>query len=144
MYRSAVSEPNPTLRSIPPKPRPSEPAPPQEVEEVEHAQTSSSDGAGKGVLDALLNVAAQNEAQRIRRQTAIAYAIAATGVPLYSGLDVLFGSLDPHWHLPTTLIMRFSVAFVLAVGALRLRRAAATVREVDVWFTSAPVTLTGG
>jgi tRNA A-37 threonylcarbamoyl transferase component Bud32 len=65
-------------------------------------------------------------------------------VPLYSGLDVLFGSLDPHWHLPTTLTMRFSVAFVLAVGALRLRRAATTLREVDFWILSAPVTLTGG
>jgi hypothetical protein len=106
--------------------------------------SSSGDGASDGVLDALLNVAAQNEFQRVRRQTAIAYAIAATGVPLYSGLDVLFGSLDPHWHLPTTLAMRFAVAFVLAVGALRLRRAATTLREVDFWILSAPVTLTGG
>ena len=107
--------------------------------------SSGSDGAsaGSGVLDALLNVAAQNEFQRVRRQTAVAYAIAATGVPLYSGLDVLFGSLDPHWHSDHA-DHALSVAFVLAVGALRLRRAATTLREVDFWILSAPVTLTGG
>ena len=136
-----MSEPTPTLPSAAPKPRAVEPAPP---ESAGAGLSSSGDHGGARVLDALLSVAAQTEAQRVRRQTGIAYAVAAIGVPLYSALDALFSSLDPAWHLPTTLTMRFSVAFILALGALRLRRLSTSAREVDFWIVMAPVTLTGG
>jgi tRNA A-37 threonylcarbamoyl transferase component Bud32 len=106
--------------------------------------SSSSKGERSGIIDALLSGAADDELQRNRRWTAIAYTAAAIGVPFYCLLDVLFDALDPAWDLGTSVAMRLSVTAVLATGALRCHRSSTSRRELDVWMTLAPVLLAAG